>query len=559
MLFAVAKKKGVTGPDWTGSTYTYKNGEQRMISEYQRGYYAAHIDAFDLLEADAAALIKDGKLIGPTGAEIKTSQAPLRVSGVFQFNQMLTATLAPGWSANSYQWTRNGVDIAGATNNTYVLVAADIGKAITVKANGLAYAGENSEAVTYVGPKLYRFATSFNKLASNSISPASGDLTLAGRYFRPIGSSHKKSLSVSLNNWAAYMSANVQNGINVTLLGLGIEYNGITRPLTINGNPLPAALPDGVVDLKTDDLYPADFGVTRFARNTTAWLKPLVFCPVGGRLPISEGTESESVSRYWIGDAGSVSNMDGTGLLVFSCTTTQTMELPFIMIGEDEDIVADARCWYGLFDSIGAQGGPSSYFHTAMRGDNTNYIAACLGGKVGGTYTLFTNNPTYYNPFFKYANGTIEEPNTNSISSLSAASLLAASKQVWAQARANKSTHPFSREMHVMRVPLLVKTTDSTGATVADAGWNAGGKVEVLNDSYAAEVGQPTGINSFAANLMDSPNLMRRGAGTKGVADSDYYKWPNGRTGDGLHPNNVSASGTTGLGANLRPYLLAAA
>ena len=62
------------------------------------------------------------------------------INGVLAEGQELTATVddadgtddATAAGSFSYQWKRDGVDIAGATSNTYVLVPADLGKEITV-------------------------------------------------------------------------------------------------------------------------------------------------------------------------------------------------------------------------------------------------------------------------------------------------------------------------------------------------------------------------------------------------------------------------------------------
>ncbi|NYT43111.1 hypothetical protein HZY97_20215 [Sphingomonas sp. R-74633] len=55
------------------------------------------------------------------------------IAGVAQSGQMLTGspgTVVRG-AVSAREWRRDGVAIAGATNATYVLQAADVGKAIT--------------------------------------------------------------------------------------------------------------------------------------------------------------------------------------------------------------------------------------------------------------------------------------------------------------------------------------------------------------------------------------------------------------------------------------------
>jgi hypothetical protein len=48
----------------------------------------------------------------------------------------VTGVWAPAVNPFAYQWKRAGVVIAGATNSSYVLTAADLGKTITVDVTG---------------------------------------------------------------------------------------------------------------------------------------------------------------------------------------------------------------------------------------------------------------------------------------------------------------------------------------------------------------------------------------------------------------------------------------
>ncbi|GAB5442642.1 MAG: hypothetical protein Fues2KO_29910 [Fuerstiella sp.] len=79
------------------------------------------------------------------------------ISGTAAQNETLTAghtlTDADGMGAISWQWRRNGVDIAGATASTYALTEADVGTLITVTASYTDGGGTNeSVASTAVGP-----------------------------------------------------------------------------------------------------------------------------------------------------------------------------------------------------------------------------------------------------------------------------------------------------------------------------------------------------------------------------------------------------------------------
>jgi lysophospholipase L1-like esterase len=54
---------------------------------------------------------------------------------------VLTATLDTGLEVTGYQWTRDGVNINGATSATYTLVSGDVGKSIAVKVSGISIKG----------------------------------------------------------------------------------------------------------------------------------------------------------------------------------------------------------------------------------------------------------------------------------------------------------------------------------------------------------------------------------------------------------------------------------
>lgn len=486
------------------------------------------------------------------------SSSVVTVSGVFQFGQIVSANLAPGWSCTGYQWTRDGTNISGATSSTYTLVGADIGKAVTVKVTGLSYTGQDGEAVEYVGPELLRFATAFNKFAAGGVGVASGgERRVGGRMHRPFGSADWSFIRISGNNFfLSGVDAITNNPTELNVVGCYVECNSRSVPVSWGGNFNPS-FASGARDQQSDKLLPSQFGLTKFARDRVAYLRLELSVPEGGNIPVAEAIESLSNCRSYYTSAGSVNNLAGTGSITFSGTTSATFELPFFIIGEAEDIAADPLSTLGLGDSIFAQGGPSSFYHQACAGSGSNYIAGCAMARGGTISNMFVANSAVLAPFIKYANLVVEEYGTNQVGS-TLSTIQSNLQSVWSLLWANKSTHPLARDLKVLRTPLLNRTTDATGATVHSAVWNAGGTVEQLNDWFVTQVGVANRISVLAANLMDSPNLERRGSGTKGVADSDYYKWPAGAVdSQGIHPTAATASGVDGIGANLRIYLLA--
>ncbi len=99
-------------------------------------------------ESDGAVCTRDGTKLsnrseltvpGPAAANSPATGAPI-ISGTAQVGETLTVDTsgiddADGMSGAvfSYQWLADGVDIAGATSDTYTLVEADVGKAVKVR------------------------------------------------------------------------------------------------------------------------------------------------------------------------------------------------------------------------------------------------------------------------------------------------------------------------------------------------------------------------------------------------------------------------------------------
>ena len=86
--------------------------------------------------------------------QLKVVQAPqIQALGGTGVGQAITS-VAPSWSqpdvTNTYQWLRDGVKISGATTDTYVLTAADFGKAISLQVTGAKPGFSNGVAISNV-------------------------------------------------------------------------------------------------------------------------------------------------------------------------------------------------------------------------------------------------------------------------------------------------------------------------------------------------------------------------------------------------------------------------
>jgi len=94
-----------------------------------------------------------GTLFGP--AVIPANLTPPVISGTTTVGQTLTTTVGT-WSGTlatyAYQWKRGGVNIAGATSNTYLLVTADGTTNITATVTATNPAGSASATSAAVGP-----------------------------------------------------------------------------------------------------------------------------------------------------------------------------------------------------------------------------------------------------------------------------------------------------------------------------------------------------------------------------------------------------------------------
>ena len=123
------QRDGVNVAGATGTTYTLGNADVGHTIDVVASYTDGHGTAES--EASAATAAVTNVNDAPTGT--------VTISGTAQENQVLTAsnTLADadGLGTISYQWQRDGVNVAGATGTTYTLGDADVGHTIDVVAS----------------------------------------------------------------------------------------------------------------------------------------------------------------------------------------------------------------------------------------------------------------------------------------------------------------------------------------------------------------------------------------------------------------------------------------
>ena len=123
------QRDGVNVAGATGTTYTLGNADVGHTIDVVASYTDGHGTAESVTSAATAAVTNVND--APTGT--------VTISGTAQENQVLTAsnTLADadGLGTISYQWQRDGVNVAGATGATYTLGNADVGHTIDVVAS----------------------------------------------------------------------------------------------------------------------------------------------------------------------------------------------------------------------------------------------------------------------------------------------------------------------------------------------------------------------------------------------------------------------------------------
>lgn len=104
-------------------------------------------------EASATPIVVKGgqtKVINPVLASTALKPATPHISGIAKVGSTLTVkagTWHPGTVSLTYQWSRGGVQIVGATGSTYTLTNADVNSAITVTVTGTE-SGYTTDSVT---------------------------------------------------------------------------------------------------------------------------------------------------------------------------------------------------------------------------------------------------------------------------------------------------------------------------------------------------------------------------------------------------------------------------
>ena len=136
---------GTWGPGTVGFSYQWVRGGADIVGATSSTYTPVSADAGATISVRvtgsetgyATASVTSAPTAAVTGGTL--TAGTVTVTGTTTFTSTLTAnagTWGPGTVTLSYQWLRGGADIAGATDATYTLQAADVGAKISVRVTG---------------------------------------------------------------------------------------------------------------------------------------------------------------------------------------------------------------------------------------------------------------------------------------------------------------------------------------------------------------------------------------------------------------------------------------
>ena len=372
-----------------------------------------------------------------------------------------------------------------------------------------------------------------------------------------IASTNLSQLTLSLNGW--YQSGGAADYTNpFTIIKISIEKNGQTFsvPVTFGGLRTKTINP-GDVDIQSDPIMPAAFGLSSFTRGDLYYIRQeLQVTNSTDQLP--QGSVSYNPSYGYPEAVGlkipvggpAVSPVDSYGNMLFSGTSGTdwaNYNNPYIPIILGRAVSGDIKSIIGVGDSIVSGQGDSqpkglsgSFTRALFDTDNiSNPIAGANFGMAGTIAATWSNaTSSRLKAYLKYAKYMYEEFGTNEYQSApgtAPATVLASSQAIWTAATA-------AGVVTILR-PKLIPRTNSDGVTFLNAAWQTGGNARAFNAL----------LDSTSGITVVPRNGLRAGA-TEGT--DAFYQWVGGttNTGDGTHPN---APGYTLDAADIRVAIAA--
>lgn len=438
-------------------------------------------------------------LAGVTGSPVAISGSPI-------VGNVLTAAVAPGYSVTGHQWTRNGVDIAGATASTYTLVDADAGTEVSYYPTKL------------VGPALKRSVTAAPVVAPvvvqalrtvvvenrvfNSYESRPGLSACLVRWGHTIGSGDVASLQLMTHGWVELSSAGYTAlGNTYTIEEISVEANGVVVPVTFGGARSKIINP-GDTEVMTDTLLPSAFGLTSFVRGATVWTKARLSVPTTSSvLPnIARSTAGRTGQQVnWYDPTVTFpSSTDVTG--VYTATGTSmaggarlTAWCPMVVgkfvSGDPKTIIAFGdSITQGVGDSRTPVNGTGWFHRMLTDADGVSNPYAGMNCAVSGDVASNQKLNTKMLALSKYARFGVDALGTNDIglSGTGNTTTIRANLQVvWDAMRAQGVEK-------VLRTHFLPRTNSAADNTSL-SGWGVGENVAQFHTTLAGDVGTTTG------------------------------------------------------------------
>lgn len=140
-------------------------------------------------EATVEAFRRGYGLVQGGGVSAPANTVPPAITGTLTQGSLLSASTGT-WTGSptyAYQWTRNGVDIAAATNSTYTLVQADTARDINCRVTATNAGGSTAQlaaAVSVPAPELVTngtfdtVTTGWNSSSGGTLASVAGQLSL---------------------------------------------------------------------------------------------------------------------------------------------------------------------------------------------------------------------------------------------------------------------------------------------------------------------------------------------------------------------------------------------
>ena len=316
-------------------------------------------------------------------------------------------------------------------------------------------------------------------------------------------------LVVSNNAWclSGTGEAAVANGFSV--LEMSLEANGVIVPVLYNGLRS-KSLASGDVDVQSDAVFPASFGLTEFAQGDVVWIKGIIaVSSAGQRIPytVTKATDqSGGQAAWWDSGVATVSSTDVTGVYTISGGTFSSRATGYrpMVFGRP---VTDGPSFVAVGDSIGESVNDDSYLMTtgtpirlhgfgfiqrAMRLNDNSSLLPCLNLSRSASRSFDVSAGTRAKQFYKYARFGIDEYGTNNMpaAGTSLVALKSSLQVTWADMRA-------AGIEKIIRTKFLPRC-DSTDSwtTIANqsylSAWAPGASSDQMNLWFETELGAAT-------------------------------------------------------------------